>query len=144
MEEPPITSKVIAYIIFGFIFVAFCLLLLYIITVEITNVAEIPGGLESYIFIQRFLNSPDCFAYQEKDTLRIYPGIIDLERFAQENLDKCYKIESYMYAPGFKLTINDKTIQSSNFEFSKQKTARNILIFKEGKFENAKLYIEYE
>lgn len=141
MAEQSLLNKMLFYMVFGFIFVAFCLLLLYIITIEITNVAEIPQGLESYIFIQRFSNG--CFTYQDKDTLRLYPGIIDLNNFTNENLDKCYKPD-YKDSIGFKLTINDKSIQSSNFDFSKKKIAKNILIFKEGKFENAKLDIEFE
>lgn len=143
MEQPPITSKVVAYMIFGFIFTGFCLLLLFIMSMEVINISYIPEGLEEYIFTQRFLNSKECFTYQDKDTSRIYPGIIDLEKFKQENLDNCYKREGYMYAPEFRLIINDKTIQTSDFA-SNKKISKQILIFKDNKFENAELKIESE
>lgn len=143
MEQPPITSKVVAYMIFGFIFTGFCLLLLFIMSMEIINISYIPEGLEEYIFTQRFMNNPECFTYQDKDTLRIYPGIIDLEKFKQENLDNCYKREVYMYAPEFRLIINDKTIRTSDFA-SNKKISKQILIFKDNKFENAELKIESE
>ena len=152
MEEPPATSKVIAYIVFGFIFVGFCILLFFILSKETINTAKIPPGLEEYIFIQRFLSSQDCFAYQDKETLRIYPGIIDLEKFKQERLEdkeenKCYKIEKGTNAPNFRLIIGNKKIQTTNdFESIKKKNTikKSILIFKEGKFENAGLEIQYE
>ena len=150
MEEPPATSKVIAYIVFGFIFVGFCILLFFILSKETINTAKIPPGLEEYIFIQRFLSSQDCFAYQDKETLRIYPGIIDLEKFKQEKLEDkednlCYKFKKDV--PEFRLKINDKIIQTSdNFDSIKKKNTikKSILIFKEGKFENAGLEIQYE
>ena len=150
MEEPPATSKVVAYIVFGFIFVGFCILLFFIMSKETISIADIPKNLEEYVFIQRFLNNPDCFTYQDKETLRIYPGIIDLEKFKQEKLEDkednlCYKFKKDV--PEFRLKINDKIIQTSdNFDSIKKKSEirKNILIFKEGKFENTELEIEYE
>jgi len=150
MEEPPATSKVVAYIVFGFIFSGFCILLFFIISKETISIADIPKGLEEYVFIQRFLSSQDCFAYQDKETLRIYPGIIDLEKFKQERLEDkednlCYKFKKDV--PEFRLKINDKIIQTSdNFDSIKKKNTikKSILIFKEGKFENAGLEIQYE
>src|SRR3989344_4492949 len=138
MENPPVLSKVVAYIVFGFIFTGFCLLLSYIITLEVTDIADIPKDLEMDIFIQRFLNNPECFAYEDREISRVYPGVIDLEKFKQENLDKCYKIEGMQYVPGFKLKMGDKEIKSSNFEFSKQKISKDILIFKDNNFEMKK------
>src|SRR3989338_2447348 len=140
MEEPPATSKVVAYIVFGFIFSGFCILLFFIISKETISIADIPKGLEEYVFIQRFLSSQDCFAYQDKETLRIYPGIIDLEKFKQEKLEDkednlCYKFKKDV--PEFRLKINDKIIQTSdNFDSIKKKNTikKSILIFKEGKF----------
>ena len=150
MEKPPTTSKVVAYIVFGFIFSGFCILLFFIISKETISIADIPKGLEEYVFIQRFLSSQDCFAYQDKETLRIYPGIIDLEKFKQEKLEDkednlCYKFKKDV--PEFRLKINDKIIQTSdNFDSIKKKNTikKSILIFKEGKFENAGLEIQYE
>jgi len=52
MENPPVLSKVVAYIVFGFIFTGFCLLLSYIITLEVTDIADIPKG--DYLW-QRFV-----------------------------------------------------------------------------------------
>lgn len=129
-------EKLIFYILFGFVFIGFCFVLLYIIIEENSEKIQIPEGLESFIFIQRFLNNPECFAYQDLDTLRIYPGIIDLGKFTQERFDSCYKGKIQ-----FRLKIKDKTIETSDFK-SKKGYEKPILIFKDNKFENEKLYIE--
>ncbi len=146
MEDAPITSKTIAYMVFGFIFVGFGILLFFIMTKETIDIVDIPENLERDILIQRFLSSPDCFTYQDKETLRFYPGIIDLEKFTQENFDKednqCYKIEEDTKAPQFRLIIGNKIVKTSDFEG--KVINKKILIFKEGKFENAILKIEYE
>ncbi len=65
----------------------------YAISKEVSSTTYIPDNLEATILINRFLNSPECLAYQDKETGRTYLGVIDLEKFNGETLKKCYSTE---------------------------------------------------
>lgn len=88
-------------IILGFTAIFF----LWTITPFVAKTAEIPEGVESYILIQRFFNSPNCFIYTEEVTGRVYQKLIDWKRFTDENMKKCYQIED-KDVPAFKLTLS--------------------------------------
>lgn len=129
-------EKVIFYILFGFVFVGACIILLYIISEESSDIIQIPKGLGNFVFVQMFLNNPECFAYQDLEIGRIYPGIIDLEKFTSERFDSCYKGDIQ-----FRLKIKDKIVETSDFKMKKG-YEKQILIFKDNKFEEGKIYIE--
>ncbi|MFW9876295.1 MAG: hypothetical protein ACFFG0_24630 [Candidatus Thorarchaeota archaeon] len=80
------------------------LFFLWIITPFATKTAEIPEGVEAYILMQRFTNSPNCFAYLD-GTGRVYQKMIDLEKFTDENMKICYQTED-KEIPAFKLTLS--------------------------------------
>jgi len=42
------------------------------------------------IYTERFLSSPDCFAYTDVGTGNVYSGIIDLNKFNKKQLNSCY------------------------------------------------------
>lgn len=44
---------------------------------------------EANILINRFVYSPHCIAYTNNDIFRAYPGVVDLQRFNQDVLDRC-------------------------------------------------------
>lgn len=44
---------------------------------------------EGQILINRFIYSPDCVSFRDKDLGSTHAGIIDLERFNSEVLDEC-------------------------------------------------------
>ena len=71
---------------------------------EISSTTVIPDNLEITILINRFLNSPDCLVYQDKETGRTYPGVINLEKFNGQTLEKCYSTEDNDLK-AFKLTL---------------------------------------
>ena len=73
--------------IFILVFIMFTYL--FIINGFSTNIVYTSRGAESAVLINRALYSPNCFAYYDIDTLRTYPGVIDLNKFNQENFDKC-------------------------------------------------------
>lgn len=141
MPEEPTTGKVIHFLVYGFVvFIGLALLLTYVTTSEIVHITDIPKGLEKYVLIQRFLNNPDCLAYQDENTSRVYPGIVDLEKFTSERLDHCFNTENEKFS-GFKLTINGESIQTSKLEGAKI-ISKHILIFKDNKFEEGEIKIE--
>lgn len=69
------------------------------------------------IYKQRFLDSPDCFAYQDKETGNVYPGIIDKAKFTKETLNNCYG-ENKQSNYEFQLRIdNEAPIETENYGF---------------------------
>ncbi len=49
-----------------------------------------------YSLSQRILFSPDCFVYEDVELWKPIPGVIDYEKFTQDNMDICFaKISVY-------------------------------------------------
>lgn len=77
------------------------------------------SGAAKAVALYRLINSPECFANEDE------PGVITLERFTQEQLDRCFMIPpSAAHKPCFKLALHDyrfgqqkliKEIQTTNF-----------------------------
>jgi len=81
----------------------------YAISKEVYSTTAIPDNLEMTILVNRFLNSPDCLAYQDKETGRTYSGVIDLEKFNNKTLKKCYSTKDGNLK-AFKLTLESPDI----------------------------------
>lgn len=141
--------KVLFYMMFGFIAAATALVLLYITTTDNSKISRIPAGLEEYILINRFIHSPDCFAYEAKLIDRAYP-LIDWEKFTDGSLRYCYNFNSTKIK-GFELTLiieneekqkHEKTISTANWQgLLRKKIEKNVIVLKEGKEFNGKLII---
>ena len=81
------TDMLFKFIEFGFIF----LVSMFIVGIH-TNLDKTlldPGDLTFYTLSHRFLYSPNCFVYVNKITKVSEPGTFDMERFTQENMNKC-------------------------------------------------------
>jgi|TARA_B100001971_G_scaffold213679_1_gene247775 hypothetical protein len=64
-------------------------------TVE--RAANIPEDVEDeLVLIPRFYNSENCFAYKD-DIGRVHTRVIDMEKFKQENIDKCFPESNVKY-----------------------------------------------
>ena len=108
---------------------------------------EIPKNVEEHILIERFLNSPECFAYQD-ETGRTYNKVIDLNKFkSQSQIDKCITTQGSKFA--FKLILdvtgsNEKFyISTSNWleRFYFKEEQRNVLVYTDDKINSEKLTI---
>jgi hypothetical protein len=93
----------------------------YAISREVSSTTYILENLEVTILINRFLNSPDCLAYQDKETGRTYSGVIDLEKFNDKTLEKCYSTEDNDLK-AFKLTLESSNPNIPIKENSDDKT----------------------
>lgn len=51
--------------------------------------SQIPQGLVSSVYESRLLYSGSCFAYVDSETQRVYPGIIDPNKFTNTVLTEC-------------------------------------------------------
>ncbi len=144
--------KVLFYMIFGIISMITVMVLINIIADGLSEISRIPPGLEEYVIINRFLHSPECFAYNDINTERAYP-LIEWESFADGNLRYCYNADS-QEARGFKLTLkiddkekSEKTVSTANWEgFLRKEIKKGVLVLKDGKQYNGELIIgiQYE
>jgi|SRR3989338_286363 len=57
------------------------------------SLVEVPPKLRAELISLRFVNTPECFTYQDPVSGRVFAEVIDLQKFTQKNLDKCYRTE---------------------------------------------------
>ena len=138
--------KVIFYIIFGFVLVVAFMFVLWLFYSDKSAIADIPVGLENYLLTQRFINSPSCFAVQDKDTERTYPWNIDSEKLTQENIDNCYKAEDTKvksYRLTFNFGENKIVLAAKNWEgFLNKAETIHLPVNYNGKKQESNIFIE--
>lgn len=100
--------------------------------------------------IERFYNSPDCFAYEDESG-RVYQKIIDLSKFNSRGiLDKCISLTDSKYA--FKLELVDfrssekLSITTSNWaNFGNSRIEQKyVSVHSDNKIKNGKLLIHIQ
>jgi hypothetical protein len=101
-----IARKSIYWTIASVVSVMAVIALVFIFTIYQGKLVYNSPELEAEVIILRFINNPECFAYQDEVTSRVYLGTIDLEKYTQDNLDKCYFPEE------------DKGYETYNFGFN--------------------------
>lgn len=79
-----------------------------------SQAVHVPAQFQADLIALRFSNNPDCFAYQDKDVQRVYPGSIDVAKFNQESMDRCYK------------TDKDRGIKEFNFRLKLQEMGTEV------------------
>ena len=112
--------------------------------------AKINENLEALNLMKRFFESPNCFAY---DRGGIASGVIDAEKFNEERLSSCYKINENLF-PAFRITLISesakisKSIKTKNWnenrEAEEKKSPRDVLIYSGGKINNGAMLIEIQ
>ncbi len=133
-------------VIFFFLTISFMLFGFLIIS-EVSSSSSIPDNARTTVLINRFLNSEDCFAYKDSETGRVYPGIIDIEKFNENNLEKCYYAEKKYDSKSFRLTLNGediekKTILTTNWGSSRfGQASQYVLLYNNGEISKANLLI---
>ena len=58
------------------------------------KVTQVPPQLRAEVISLRFVNTPECFTYQDPVTGRIFPGVIDVTKFTQARMDQCYRTQN--------------------------------------------------
>lgn len=104
--------------------IAFAVLFLWFGFVLVTyssRATAVPTQLQAELISLRFTNNPDCFAYVDENTGRVYSGIIDLKKFNEENMDRCYKTGDLqgLYSFNFRLnlTTSRKEVVSDRYRY---------------------------
>lgn len=104
--------KSIYWTIIGIVITMVVFMFAFTISSYKSNLTKVPVEIRSELITLRFVNSPDCFAYQDKNTGRVFPGVIDMDKFSEEQLRKCYFTESER---GYK-DFNFRIVLESSFE----------------------------
>tara|TARA_Y100000310_G_C20615762_1_gene780524 strand:+ start:818 stop:1297 length:480 start_codon:yes stop_codon:yes gene_type:complete len=91
-----VATKTISWMIMGGILTMAVLALAIILSVYQSAAFSVPGELRANAISQRFVNTPECFTYQDSETGRVYPGVIEIEKFTQARMDNCYRTEESM------------------------------------------------
>ena len=64
--------------------------------------------LTFYSLSQRILFSPDCFVYEDTELGKPIPGIMDFNKFTQENMDRCFVNEKSKLSAKITLDVDDQ------------------------------------
>lgn len=143
-KKPMYFLAVLFYLTFAFLFFSF------FISYNITSTNAIPANVETTVLINRFLNSPDCFVYVDEETGRAYPGIIDIKKFDDNQIKKCYSTsEDKSYSFRFEMESSNnkfkKTISTLNFGARRfNKISQYVLIYDEGNLYTGRLLISIQ
>jgi len=86
-----VASKSFYWAIAGTVLTVLTLIFAFTISAYISQVTNTPPEIKVNLISSRFVNIPECFAYQENITKAVYPGVIDLDKFTDEQMLKCYK-----------------------------------------------------
>ena len=144
-DELYIGEKPLFYVALGVFITALAFILVFVMWRDINSQVAIPKGLEEDLFIQRFVSSEECLAYQDEGSLRVYPGIVDYEKMKNGNLYDCYDAtEDSMFA--FKLTYLEESVETYNWEDnfkSRMKTIR-VKVKKSNELLDEKLIVEIQ
>lgn len=135
----------ISYIIVvGIIVVAIASIQLYFINDRVT----IPKGLEESTLIPRLYSSGECFAYKDKAG-KVHAGTINIEKFTQEQMDKCFPDSKVKYAFYAALEVSDlkassNSVKTRNWAESPQfrEDIEDVLVLKDGNLYRSKLRVK--
>lgn len=84
-----------------------------------SKLTVVPPELQAELIALRLANVPECFAYQDEVTGRVYSGIIDLNKFNDRQLNRCYRTaergEFRAFNFRLKLLSNQEQLLTDNY-----------------------------
>ena len=124
------------------------ILLVVLIFRYTTTVNYFPDEFRQTALIYRFVNSPNCVAYEDPELKRVYPGVMDWDRFKDNShINKCYSTGDPK-AMAFRLTLKNqgelRSVQTSNWDSKREfdiSKNRNVLVMGNGKLGGGELAI---
>lgn len=88
-----LTRKTVFWVIAGVMLVMAVLVYAYFLGDLDSRLTYISPKVYAEAISQRFVNIPECFAYQDSETKRVYPGVIDVAKFTEEQMNSCYQTD---------------------------------------------------
>ena len=116
-----------------------------IMTSYVAKVRATPELLRAEVTAARFTGSADCFA--EVVNGRVYPGVIDLTKFTQERMNKCYSTVDTGGVSDFNylLTLGKKKLRSNdNFRKRDFTIVKPVFVRSGGEVKNGQLIIDVQ
>jgi len=71
---------------------------------------RVPIEMSAEFISLRFVNNPECFAFYDTEAERVFPGIIDIDKFTQEQLTKCYHSQKRQGVDTFSFYLKLETL----------------------------------
>lgn len=133
-----VARKTIYWMIAGFVITLIVLGFVLVLGNFKGRVASVPPELNAEFISLRFTNIPECFAYQDHETNKVYPGIIDLTKFTDERMEEyCYKTDENNghndFNFGLELVQTKKKIKTNNYYQAPQFTLKRKVLVNDGK-----------
>ncbi len=111
--------KEIYWILAGFVIAVLMLAFVIIVGGYQGRLMAVPSGIKAQFVTLRFFTNPDCFAYQDPITKRVFPYTIDLSKFTEKQMTGCYQTDKEKgYRDfNFKVTIDygGMSVQTNNY-----------------------------
>ena len=108
--------------------------------------AHYPDEIKAEAIAMRFTQNPDCFAFEQEKSGKVYSGIIDLSKFNQKRMDECYftgengkehfQFELYLEEYDKKVLSDHKYVNIIDNTIKKK-----VLVYDEGKLIPSTLFI---
>ncbi|MBR9683405.1 hypothetical protein GOV03_02595 [Candidatus Woesearchaeota archaeon] len=135
--------KMIYWMIAGVVITILVLAFALITSSYQNKLTKVSPQLKAEFISLRFLNSPECFTYQ--DNGRVYPGVIDWDEFNEVNLNNCYKSGSTK-AFNFQLVLDERTLSTDEWKNAGNLDTlfKQVLVRDKGKVKPAtlKIYVQ--
>lgn len=136
--------KMIYWMIAGVVITMVIFAFAMIISSYKNKLTIVPPKLRVELISLRFVNAPDCFAYQDEITGRVYPGVIDLSKFNEGRMDRCYQSKSTKNF-NFQLVLDNRTLNTDEWKHKTDFTLFKNILVKEGeelKSTRLKIYVQ--
>ncbi|MEK6937562.1 MAG: hypothetical protein AABX04_00815 [Nanoarchaeota archaeon] len=141
-----IGKKQIFYLIASVLFIAAAVFYVYTYSTIESQLTYLPEKIKAEAISLRFTNIPECFAYVDPVTGRVYAGIIDLNKFNQKQMDNCYFTdpEKGFQEYNFRLWLKNKNlnvITNNYFKTDDFTLVKKVGVMEAGKVIPEDLYI---
>ncbi|MFH0701879.1 MAG: hypothetical protein V2A62_05600 [Candidatus Woesearchaeota archaeon] len=131
-----VARKSVYWMIAGVMLTMAVLLYVYFLSGMNARLTYVPEKLRAEVISLRFANLPECFAYQDPDTGRVYPGVIDTTKFNFENTNNCYKTDDNLgYGEyNFRFLLKNKRLEvyTNNYFHGEFFSISRTVLIKEG------------
>jgi hypothetical protein len=149
-------SNYVFWVFFGIVAGFITFTIISICGANTKEASRIPAGIEDeLILISRFYNSEECFAYKGEieGITTVHTGVIDINKFNQGRMNKCFPRSGTKYAFSLSLRVPDLDEPGELFElgpiktlnwvgkYSPKGTIEEVFVFKDGFKYNGKLTI---
>ena len=132
-----VARKMIYWMIAGVVIAVVVLAFTFMIGGYRNKLTQIPPELRAELLALRFTNNAECFAVHDENTGAVMTNTIDLSRFNQEIMDKCYRTEEEKGLKTFNFRLRLKNegqevITNNYFHKDDFTLTKEVLVKKEG------------